>query len=163
MQSNCFQHTFSNAPKTAEGPQLAVTVRGQDQTLTVATVSQMSPADFSSLWRVRAVHWICLYAPCDQCICWHCKCHIRCAVSEWHGFCCWRPAFAHRMEHGCIQIARQLPMRCLANANMVLELRGTCTHCQLAGNSHCQEIAFHTSLTFLDKPVKGVRCSPFQA
>ncbi|DBB15330.1 TPA: hypothetical protein ACH3X3_003578 [Trebouxia sp. C0006] len=51
MQSNCFKHTLSNGKKTADGPQLAVTVRGQDQTLTVATVSQMSPADFSSLWR----------------------------------------------------------------------------------------------------------------
>ncbi|DBB02790.1 TPA: hypothetical protein ACH3X1_013622 [Trebouxia sp. C0004] len=51
MQTNCFKHTFLNGQKTAEGPQLAVSVQGQDQTLTVATVSQMSPADFSSLWR----------------------------------------------------------------------------------------------------------------
>ena len=79
MQSNCFKHTFSYGQKTAEGPQLAVTVRGQDQTLTVATVSQMSPADFSSLWRVSFVHWIHLYAVkfhCHQGICWHCKCHM---------------------------------------------------------------------------------------
>ncbi|DBA98829.1 hypothetical protein WJX77_006737 [Trebouxia sp. C0004] len=51
MQSNCFKHAFPKVQNTAAGAELAVTVRGQDQTLTVATVSQMSPADFSSLWR----------------------------------------------------------------------------------------------------------------
>lgn len=35
-----------------ENPELAITVRGPGQSMTVATISQMSPADFSSLWTV---------------------------------------------------------------------------------------------------------------
>lgn len=157
MQSNCFKHTFSNGQKTAEGPQLAVTVRGQDQTLTVATVSQMSPADFSSLWRVRFVHWTSLYAVkvhCHQGICRHCKCHIRCAVNDGGAF-AFGALHLHTEWHKAVKhIARQLSLTCLADANTVIKLRSTCTHCHLAGNRqrkrlHSTQTCFsETSLIF---------------
>lgn len=48
MQTNCVFRNQSGE----ENPKLAITVRGPGQSMTVATISQMSPADFSSLWTV---------------------------------------------------------------------------------------------------------------
>ncbi|KAL3136011.1 hypothetical protein ABBQ32_007048 [Trebouxia sp. C0010 RCD-2024] len=47
IQNAC---VFRNQGVKEQNPKLSITVRGPGQSLTVATISQMSPADFSSLW-----------------------------------------------------------------------------------------------------------------
>lgn len=53
LQNAC---VFRNQGVKEQNPKLSITVRGPGQSLTVATISQMSPADFSSLWTVCAGH-----------------------------------------------------------------------------------------------------------
>lgn len=141
MQSNCFKHTFSNVPKNAEGPKLAVTVRGQDQTLTVATVSQMSPADFSSLWRVRTVH-----PHVDPSVCSYMSLlsgHVL-GLQVSLRMCCWQvawlllsvPCICAQNETGLCTNSKAALNALHSDASMVIELGGTCTHCHHPGNGH---------------------------